>query len=239
MNWGMLRYFQSWIYERATTKFGCMNVIFTRPLFRLMMGTTNLLSCLLGHSLKRSKGSLVSWASPVIIESLCIIIPWLLPHLLSFLKRNLSIGILWLLLPLSPLKRCCPELPVLSLPDFNKDFGVETDASKTEIRGVLMQDGHPIAYFSKKIGPHMQSASTYVRELFAVTETIAKWWQYLLGMPFVLRTDHKSLKDLLTLCKSFRLLWSGTIVFFEKIIGVPTHDEIQAGHWKFSSWFIV
>ena len=96
------------------------------------------------------------------------------------------------------LKKVLFELPVLSLPDFNKDFVVETDASKTGLGGVLMQDSHPIAYFSKKIGPRMQSASTYVRELFAITEATVKWRQFLLGRPFVLRTDHKSLKYLLT-----------------------------------------
>lgn len=60
-----------------------------------------------------------------------------------------------------------------------------------------MQQNHPIAYFSKKIGPHLQAASTYQRELHAIVEAIYKWRQYLLGRPFVIRTDHKSLRDLL------------------------------------------
>jgi hypothetical protein len=37
-----------------------------------------------------------------------------------------------------------------------------------------------------------------VRELFAVTEAIKKWCQYLLGNTFHTYTDHKSLKSLLT-----------------------------------------
>ena len=52
---------------------------------------------------------------------------------------------------------------------------IETDVSKTDIGGVLMQEGHPLAYFSKKLGPRMQLASTYVRERFALTEAVAKW----------------------------------------------------------------
>ena len=67
------------------------------------------------------------------------------------------------------------ELPMLRLPDLTKDFVIEINASKNGIRGVLMQEGHPLAYFSKKLGPKMQFASTYVRELLALTEAMAKW----------------------------------------------------------------
>ena len=78
------------------------------------------------------------------------------------------------------LKQVLSELPQLCLPDFFKEFLIETDASNTGIRGVLMQEGHPLAYFSKKLGPMMQLASTYIPELFALTEAVAKWRQYLL-----------------------------------------------------------
>lgn len=58
-----------------------------------------------------------------------------------------------------------------------------------------MQDGHPVAYFSKKLGPRMMGASAYLR---AVVEAVTKWRQYLLGHHFIVRTDHKSLRDLLS-----------------------------------------
>ncbi|MCI93006.1 hypothetical protein A2U01_0114304, partial [Trifolium medium] len=48
------------------------------------------------------------------------------------------------------------------------------------IGAVLMQDGHPLAYFSKKLGPRLQSASVYIKELHAITEAVLKWRQYLL-----------------------------------------------------------
>ena len=66
------------------------------------------------------------------------------------------------------------ELPMLHLPDFTKDFVIGTDASKTGIGGVLIQESHPLAYFSKKLGPKMQLASTYVREVFALIEVVEK-----------------------------------------------------------------
>lgn len=61
-----------------------------------------------------------------------------------------------------------------------------------------MQDGHPLAYFSKKLGPRLLGASTYIRELFSIVEAVGKWRQYLLGRPFIIRTDHRSLRELLT-----------------------------------------
>lgn len=96
------------------------------------------------------------------------------------------------------LKQAMMKTPALQLPDFGKTFVVETDASNVGIGGVLMQEGHLIAFFSKKLGPRSMAASTYHRELRAVVEAVTKWRQYLLGRPFIIRTDHKSLRELLT-----------------------------------------
>lgn len=79
------------------------------------------------------------------------------------------------------LKHAMTNLPVLALLDFNLPFEVTTDASGVAVGVVLSQQGHPIAYFSRKMCPRLCSSSAYVREFFAVTEAIKKWRQYLLG----------------------------------------------------------
>lgn len=43
--------------------------------------------------------------------------------------------------------------PVLAIPDFTKLFAIETDACQHGVGVVLLQDGHPLAYVSKPLGP--------------------------------------------------------------------------------------
>ncbi|WVZ14709.1 hypothetical protein V8G54_012275 [Vigna mungo] len=95
------------------------------------------------------------------------------------------------------LKWAMTSTPVLALPNFKDSFVLETDASRMAIGSVLSQNAHPIAYFSKKMSNRMQKQSAYVRELYAITEALAKFRHYLLGHHFIIKTDQKSLKQLL------------------------------------------
>lgn len=96
------------------------------------------------------------------------------------------------------LKHALSEAPVLALSDFQFPFTIETNASSVGMREILSQCNHPIVFFSKPFSPKLQRALAYVHELFAITATVKKWHQYLLGHRFTIITDHRNLKELLT-----------------------------------------
>ena len=95
------------------------------------------------------------------------------------------------------LKATVTSALVLSLPDFDKPFVVECDASTHGFRAVLIQEKHPIAYFSRPIAPRHRSLAAYERELIGLVHAIRHWRPYLWGRRFLVRTDDYSLKFLL------------------------------------------
>jgi len=94
------------------------------------------------------------------------------------------------------LKATLTSSPVLLLPNFILPFTLETDTSGVGMGVILSQNRHPIALFSKQFRPKLLLASTYVRELFAITAAVKKWCHYLLG-------HHSPLSPITEVSKSY------------------------------------
>jgi transposase InsO family protein len=91
------------------------------------------------------------------------------------------------------LKEALIHAPVLAIPNFTKEFVIETDASGVGIGAVLQQEGHPIAFISKALGQKNLGLSTYEKECLAILFAIEHWRPYLQHAAFVIKTDQQSL----------------------------------------------
>ena len=76
------------------------------------------------------------------------------------------------------------------MPDYRKPFEVVCDASITGVGAVLLQEGRPIAYESRKLSSSELDYTTGEQELLAVVHAMRAWRCYLEGVEFTMVTDH-------------------------------------------------
>ncbi|GJP50048.1 hypothetical protein CLOM_g9197, partial [Closterium sp. NIES-68] len=100
------------------------------------------------------------------------------------------------------LKQALTSAPVLILPDPERDYVIEADASDQAVGAVLMQDQgnglQPIAYLSKKLHGAELNYPIHDKEALAIIIAFKAWRCYLEGRRTTVYTDHCSLKYLKT-----------------------------------------
>ncbi|CAL1372707.1 unnamed protein product [Linum trigynum] len=96
------------------------------------------------------------------------------------------------------LKAAVIKEPVLVLPNPTLAYEVQTDASDFAIGGVLMQEGHPIAFESRKLSETERRYTVQEKEMTAVVHCLRTWRHYLLGSKFVVKTDNVATSYFLT-----------------------------------------
>jgi hypothetical protein len=103
------------------------------------------------------------------------------------------------------IKAALKSAPVLALPDPDRQYVVNTDASDFATGAVLQQDFgkglQPIAYQSHKMSGAETRYPTHDKEMLAIINMLGEWRTYLQGrQPFTIRirTDHNSLQYFMT-----------------------------------------
>ena len=69
-------------------------------------------------------------------------------------------------------------------------FEVHTNASDRALGGVLVQEGHPVAFESRKLNASEERYSAHEKEMTTVIYCLKIWKHYLMGTRFVVVTDN-------------------------------------------------
>jgi hypothetical protein len=87
-------------------------------------------------------------------------------------------------------KYALTNAPVLAPPELEKPFEVVLDASGVGLGAVLLQDGRPVAFESRKLSPPEQNYTVTEQEMLGVVHALKVWRCYLEGSDFTVVTDH-------------------------------------------------
>ena len=79
---------------------------------------------------------------------------------------------------------------MLALPHHTKAHEVHTDISDYAIGEVLMQEGHPIAFESRKLNETERRYTVQEKEMTAMVHCLRTWRHYLLRSKFMVKTDN-------------------------------------------------
>jgi len=87
--------------------------------------------------------------------------------------------------------------PILRLPDFEKQFILQTDACNGGVGAILLQEEsgvkHPKAFASRKLLTRESRYSTIEKECLAIVWVVQKFQKFLYGKSFILEGDHQPL----------------------------------------------
>lgn len=126
------------------------------------------------------------------------------------------------------IKTMIAEDVLLTYPDPNKPFLIQTDASDLQLGAVIYQDNQPIAFFSRKLNDAQRRYPASDKEALCIQEVLHEYRNILYGADITIHTDHQNLiqRDL----KSPRLLHWRLLIeeFSPKLVYIKGETNVVA-----------
>ena len=119
------------------------------------------------------------------------------------------------------MKKKISQAPVLTLPNLQYPFEVETYVSRYAMGVVLMLGGRPICHHYEVFHGAILKYPTYDKELYALVQVVRKWKHYLMGKEIINHMDHQSLQYLQAqnkLQQTRNYKWMGFLQQFHLVI---------------------
>ena len=82
---------------------------------------------------------------------------------------------------------------MLSLPNLQQPFEIETDALDYVVGAVLTQYEYPMPYHSETLSDVVCKYPIYDKEMYSIVQDCFQWRHYILGKETLIHTDHKPL----------------------------------------------
>ena len=81
----------------------------------------------------------------------------------------------------------------LARPDFSKLFLLYTDTNDTQLGSILVQDGKPLRFYTRKLNKAQQSYTVGEKELLRIIEGLKTFSGVIRGQDLTVHTDHLNL----------------------------------------------
>ena len=100
-------------------------------------------------------------------------------------------------------------MPILRVFDYSLSTRVVCDASNFCVGGVLEQQDpitnywHPVEYYSKRLSSAERNYSATDREYVAIRQCLERWRHFLIGLKFLILTDHVALTYIYSQVQTF------------------------------------